>query len=92
MATWYGVEWALGRGLGEVGAQLGEGGEESGVGNKVWGEASSLRHFSASESHGGDAGWSPNRRSSGTSPQPSRKEGLEGTEEATLRGLDDMAS
>ena len=56
------------------------------MGNGGWGEASSLRHFSASESHGGDAGWSPNRRSSGKSPQPSRKEGLEGTEEATLRG------
>ena len=51
-----------------------------------------LRHFSASDSHAGDAGWSPNRKSSGKSPQPSRKEGLEGTEEATLRGLDDMAS
>ena len=62
------------------------------MGNGGWGEASSLRHFSASESHGGDAGRSPNRRSSGKSPQPSRKEGLEGTKEATLRGVDDMAS
>ena len=62
------------------------------MGNGGWGEASSLRHFSALESHGGDTGWSPNRRSSGKSPQPSRKEGLQGTEEATLRGLDDMAS
>ena len=26
------------------------------MGNGGWGEASSLRHFSASESHGGDAG------------------------------------
>ena len=44
-ATWYGVEWGVGRGLGEVGARLGEGGEGGGVGNGGWGEASSLRHF-----------------------------------------------
>ena len=51
------------------------------------GEASSLRHFSASESHSGDGGWSPNRKNSGRSPQPqSGNEGLEGTEEARLRG------
>ena len=56
------------------------------MGKEGWGEAKSLRHFPASESHGGDAGWSPNRRSSGKSPRPSRKEGLKGTEEATLRG------
>ena len=91
-ATWYGVECGLGRGFGEVGARLGGGGEGGGVGNGGWGEASLLRHFSASESHGGDVCWSPNRRSSGKSPQPSRKEGLEGTKEATLRGLDDMPS
>ena len=91
-ATWYGVEWGLGRGLGEVGARMGGGGEGGCVGNGGSGEANSPRHFSALESHGGDAGWSPNRKSSGKSPQASRKEGLEGTEEATLRGLDDMAS
>ena len=45
-----------------------------------------------SESHGGDARWSPNRRSFGQSPQPSEKEWLEGTEEGTLQGLDNMAS
>ena len=50
-------------------------------------------HFSASKSHGGDGGWSPNRKSCGRSPQPhSGNEGLEGAEEATLRGLDDMAN
>ena len=92
-ATWYGVEWGLGRGLGEfVGARLGGGGEGGGVSNGGWGETDSLRHFLASESHGGDGGWSPNHRTSGTSPQPhSGKEGLEGTDEARLRGLDDMA-
>ena len=62
------------------------------MGNGGWGEASSLRRFSASQYHGGDAGWSSNRRSSGKSPEPARKEGLEGTEGATLRGLHDMAS
>ena len=73
-------------------ARLREGGEAGGVSNGDWGDASSLGHFSAPESHGGDGGWSPNRRSSGKSPQPhSGKEGLEGTEEATLRGLDDRA-
>ena len=61
------------------------------MGNGGWGEASSLRHFPASQSHDGDAGWSPNRGSSGKSPQ-AVPEGPEGTEEATLRGLDDMAS
>ena len=76
-----------------MGARLDEGGEGGGVSNGGWGEASSLRHFSASESHGGDGGWSPNRKSSGRYPQPhSGNEGLEGTEEATLRGLDDMAN
>ena len=81
-------------GVGEVvGARQDEGGEGGGVSYGGWGEASSLRHFSASESPGGDGGWSPNRKSSGTSPQPhSRKEGPEGREEATLRGLDDMAN
>ena len=98
-ATWYGVglTWGLRGGLtgvGEVvGARRGEGGEGGGVSNGVWGEASSLRHFSASESHGGDGGWSPNPKSSGRSPQPhSGNEGLEGAEEATLRGLDDVAN
>ena len=94
-ATRYGVEvtWGLGGGLTGVGEVAGEGGEGGGVGNGGWGEASSLRDFSASESHGGEGGWSPNRNSSGRSPQPhSRNEGLEGTEEATLRGLDDMAN
>ena len=95
-ATWFGVERGLGGGLGEVvAARLGEGGEGGGVSNGGWGEASSLTHFSASESHGGDGVWFPNRKSSGKSPQLhslSRKEGLEGTEEATLRGLDDMAT
>ena len=91
-ATLYGVEWGLGRALGEVGARLGGGAQGGGVGNGGWGEASSPRHFSASESNGGDARWSPNSRSPGKSPQPSRKEELEGTEKATLRGLDDMAS
>ena len=56
------------------------------MGNGGWGEASSLIHFSASESHGGDAGWSPNRRSSGKSPQPSRKEGLEGNRRGHAKG------
>ena len=97
-ATWYGVEetWGLGGGLivvrGVVGARLDEGGEGGGVSNGGWGEASLLRHLSASQSHGGNGGWSPNRRSSGRSPQPhssSRKEGLEGIEEARLRGLDE---
>ena len=98
-ATRYGVGlmWGLRGGLtgvGEVvGARRGEGGEGGGVSNGGWGEASSLRHFSASESHGGDGGWSPNRKSSGRSPQPhSGNEGLEGAEEATLRGLDDRAN
>ena len=98
-ATWYGigVTWGLRGGLtgvGEVvGARLDEGGERGGVSNGGWGEASSLRHFSASESHGGDGGWSPNCKSSGRSPQPhSGNEGLEGTGEATLRGLDDIAN
>ena len=44
-ATWYGFEWGLGRGFGEVGARLGGGGEGGGLGNGGWGEASSLRHF-----------------------------------------------
>ena len=94
-ATRYGVEvtWGLAGGLTGVGEVAGEGGEGGGVSNGGWGEASSLRHFSASESHGGEGGWSPNRNSSGRSPQPhSGNEGLEGTEEATLRGLDDMAN
>ena len=98
-ATWHGVEvtWGLRGGLtsvGEVvGARLDAGGEGGGVINGGWGEANSLRHFLASESHGGDGVWSPNRRSSGRSPQPlSGNEGLEGTEEARLRGLDDMAN
>ena len=98
-ATWYGVEvtWGLGRGVtgaGEVvGARLDEGGEGGGVSYGGWGEASSLRHFSASQSRGGDGGWSPNRRSSSRSPQPrSGNEGLEGTEESRLKGLDDMAN
>ena len=53
-----------------------------------------LRHLSASESHG-DGGWSPNRRSSGRSPEArssSWKKGCEGNEEATLMGRDDMVS
>ena len=94
-ATRYGVEvtWGLGGGLTGVGQVAGEGGEGGGVGNGGWGEASSLRHFSASESHGGEGGWSPNRNTSGRSAQPhSGNEELEGTEEATLRGLDDMAN
>ena len=98
-ATWYGVEvtWGLGGGLTGarevVVARLDEGGEGGGVSNGGWGEAGSLRHFSASESHGGDGGWSSNCKSSGRSPQPhSGNEGLEGTEEARLRGLDDMAN
>ena len=92
VALMWGLRGGL-TGIGEVvGARQGEGGEGGGVGNGGWGEASSLRHFSASESHGGDGGWSPNRKSSGRSPQPhSGNEGLEGAEEATLRGLDDMA-
>ena len=93
-ATWYGVEvmWGLPGGLTGVGEVVVEGGEGGGVGNGGWGEAISLRHFLASQSHGGD-GRSPNRNSSGRSPQPhSGNEGLEGTEEATLRGLDDMAN
>ena len=49
-ATYYGVEWCLGGGLGEVGARLGEGGEGGSVDNGGWGKACSLRHFSASES------------------------------------------
>ena len=45
------------RGVGEaVAARRGEGGEGGGVSNGGWGEASSLRHFSVSESHGGDGG------------------------------------
>ena len=98
-ASWYGVEvtWGLGGGLTGIGevvcARLDEGGEGGGVTNAGWGEATLLRHFSASESHGGDWSWSPNRRSSGRSPQPhSGKERLEGTEEARLRGRDDMAN
>ena len=98
-ATWYGVglTWGLRKGLTGarevVGARWGEGGEGGGVSNGGWGEASSLRHFSASDSHGGDGGWSPNRKSSGRSPQPhSGNEGLEVAEEATLRGLDNMAN
>ena len=94
-ATRYRVEvtWGLRGGLTGIGEVVGEGGEGGGVSNGGWGEASSLRHLSASESHGGDGGWSPNRKSSGRSPQPhSRNEGLDGTEEATLRGLDDMAN
>ena len=94
-ATRHGVEvtWGLRGGLTGVGEVVGEGGGGGGVGNGGWGEASSLRHFSASESHGGEGGWSPNRNSSGRSPHPhSGNEGLEGTEEATLRGLDDMAN
>ena len=98
-ATWYGVglTWGLRGGLtgvGEVvGARRGEGGEGCGVSNGGSGEASSLKHFSASESHGGIGGCSANRKSSGRSPQPhSGNEGLEGAEEATLRGLDDMAN
>ena len=73
-ATSYGVEvtWGLRGGLtgaGEVvGARRDEGGEGGGVSNGGWDEANSLRHFSASESHGGDGGWSPNPRSSGRSP------------------------
>ena len=54
-----------------------------------------MRHLSGSESHGSHGGWSPNCKSSGRSPKPrssSQKEGLEGAEEATLMGLDDMAS
>ena len=81
-ANSYGLEWGLGGGLAEVvGARLGEGGEGRGVNNGSCGEASWPRHFSASEFHGGDRGWSPNRKSSGKSPQPhasSRNEGLEG--------------
>ena len=98
-ATWNGVglTWGLRGGLtgvGEVvGARRDEGGEGGGVSNGGSGEATSLRHFSASESHGGNGGWSPNRKSSGTSPQPhSGNEGLEEAEEATLKGLDDMAN
>ena len=98
-ATWYAVEvtWGVRGGLtgaGEVvGARLDEGGEGGCVSSGGWGEASSLRHFSASESHGGEGGWSPNRRSSGKSPkQHSGSEGLEGKEEARLRGLDHMAN
>ena len=82
-------------GVGEVvGARRGEGGEGGGVSNGGWGEASSLRRFSASKSHGGDGGWSPNRKSSGRSPQPhSGNQGLGGgAEEATLWGLDEMAN
>ena len=97
-ATWYGVEvtWGLRRGLTGVaevvGARLDEGGEGGGVSNGGWGEASSVRHFSASEFLG-DGGWYPNRKSSGRSPQPhSGNEGLEGTEEARLRGLDEIAN
>ena len=69
-ATRYGVEvtWGLGGGLTGVGEVAGEGGEGGGVGNGGWSEAGSLRHFSASESHGGEGGWSPNRNSSGRSP------------------------
>ena len=80
--------------VGEVaGARLDEGEEGGAVSNGGWGEASSLRHLLASESFGGDGSSSPNRKSSGRSPRPhssSRKEGLEGTEEARLWGLDDM--
>ena len=87
------VTWGLGGGLTGVGEVVGEEGKGGGVGNGGWGEASSLRHFSASESHGGEGGWSPNRNSSGRFPQPhSGNEGLEGTEEAMLSGVDDMAS
>ena len=59
-ATWYGVEitWGLRGGLtgaGEVvGARPDEGGEGGGVSNGRSGEASSLRHFSASKFHGGE--------------------------------------
>ena len=98
-ATRYAVEvtWGLRGGLtgaGEVvGAPLDEGGEGGGVSDGGWGEAGSLRHFSASESNGGDGGWSPNRKSSSRFPKPhSGNEGMEGTEEARLRGLDDMAN
>ena len=98
-ATWYGVEvtWGLGGGLtgaGEVvGARRDEGGEGGGVSNGGWGEASSLRHFSASESHGGDGGLVSKPQELRQIPRPhSGKEGLEGTEEARIRGLDDMAS
>ena len=51
--TWYGVEgtWGVRRGLTGVeevvGVRLDEGGEGGGVSNGGWGEASSLRHFSA---------------------------------------------
>ena len=67
-ATWYGVglTWGLRGGLTGVGhvvgARWGEGGEGGGVSNGGWGEASSLRYFSASESHGGDGAGSPNRK------------------------------
>ena len=98
-ATWHGVEvtWGLRGGLTGVaevvGARLDEGGEGGGVSNGGWGEASSLRHIWALESHGADGGWSQNRKSAGRSPQPhSGNKGLEGTEEATLRGLDNMAN
>ena len=73
-ATWYGPEvtWGLRGGLTGVrevvGARLDEGGEGGGVSNGGWGKASSLRHLSASESRGGDRGWSPTRKSSGRSP------------------------
>ena len=59
------------------------------------GEGNSLRHLSASESQCGDGGWSPNYKSSGRSPQPRsslHEDRPEGTEEATLMGLEDMAS
>ena len=58
-------------------------------------EANSLRHLSTSESHSGHEDWSPSSKSSRRSPQPrssSRKEGLQGTKEATLMGLDDMVT
>ena len=82
-------------GTGGDGSRMDGGGEGDGVNIESCGEANSVRHLSASESHGGDGGWYLNCKSCGRSPQPqssSHKEGLEGSEEATLMGLDEMAS
>ena len=65
-------------------SQMDGGGEGGGVNIGGWGEANSLGHLSALESHSADGGWSPNCNSSDRSPQPRfspQKEGIEGTEE-----------
>ena len=69
-SPWYGVNersglrGGLAFGGGGVGAWMDGGREGGGVNIRGWGEAHSLRHLSASESHEGDGRWCPKRRTS----------------------------